>query len=79
MQDNSRLIMKNKRTNLATITLVTLSMMCFIFVNQIEKKQTSTTSSYQEFTQSTDRVITSVKTMSIVVDKMVDFITKREV
>ncbi len=79
MQDNSRLNMKKNFSKLALGLFLLTSMFCLVYLNQVEQQEEIATTKYEQLAQSTDKVMTSVKTATVVFEKVVDFLTNREV
>lgn len=78
MQDNSRLIMKKHLSKIALSLLLILSISCFSYLNSYEKHGTQVIQ-YEEISQSADRMVSSVKSASLILERVVDFLTKRQV
>ena len=79
MQDNSRLKMKKRLSKIALTCFVFLSVFCLSYVNTFENKaEYAGLTQYEEFSTSTDRMLNSARSATLVFHRVIDFLTKRE-
>jgi hypothetical protein len=58
--------------------LLVLSIFSFVYINKVEISSSPTKLEYQEIAQSTDKIVGSVKSATLVIGKIVDFLTRGE-
>ncbi len=80
MHDNSRLIMKKYITKLTVSLFLLVSISCFSYVNHYDNKNgVSISQQYEELAKTTDKMVLSLQSATMVFNKVVDFLTKRNV
>lgn len=71
--------MKKYITRLALGSFIMLSAFCFFYVNHVETHADFGKAKYEQLTQSTDKMVAGVKSVTLVFEKVVDLLTNREV
>lgn len=75
---NTRLIMKKNIKRFSISLFVILSIGCTFYVNRAEVEQSQVHAQYGDLAESTDRVFNNVRVATLFVEKVVDFISKRD-
>ena len=71
--------MKKQFSKFGLACFIFLSVFCVCYLNKAENNTGNVEiSQYEEFTNSTDRMISQVRSATLVVHRVIDFLTNRE-
>lgn len=70
--------MKKKFKYLFVCCILSLSTVSFMYINKVENNTTASNMSFSEMTDTKDQLVSSVKAATLVMDRLIDFISSND-